>query len=42
MLTTPLALTFFQAQLGESAGFPVPFGLLAGQLLLLLALAVVI
>ena len=40
VLTTPLALAVFQAQVGESTGFPVPFGVLAGQLFLLLVLPV--
>jgi bile acid:Na+ symporter, BASS family len=42
VLTTPLALAVFQAQLGESTGFPVPFGVLAGQLFVLLVLPVMI
>jgi BASS family bile acid:Na+ symporter len=40
VLATPLALAVLQAQVGESTGFPVPFGLLAGQLVLLLVLPV--
>jgi bile acid:Na+ symporter, BASS family len=40
VLTTPLALAVLQAQLGESTGFPVPFGVLAGDLFLLLVLPV--
>src|SRR5262245_3416477 len=40
VLTTPLALAVLQAQDGEPAGFPVPFGVLAGQLFLLLVLPV--
>ncbi len=40
MLTTPLALAVLQAQVRESTGFPVPFGVLARQLLLLLVLPV--
>ena len=39
-LTTPLALAFLQAQDRESTGFPVPYGVLAGQLVLLLVLPV--
>jgi bile acid:Na+ symporter, BASS family len=39
-LTTPLALAFLQARDGESTGFPVPFGVLAGQLVLLLMVPV--
>ena len=35
VLTTPLALAVFQAQVGEATGFSVPFGVLAGQLFLL-------
>jgi bile acid:Na+ symporter, BASS family len=35
VLTMPLALALVQAQDGESTGFQVPFGLLAGQLFLL-------
>jgi bile acid:Na+ symporter, BASS family len=42
VLTTPLALTVLQTQLGESTGFPVPFGVLAGQLFVLLVLPVLI
>jgi BASS family bile acid:Na+ symporter len=38
VLTTPLALAFLQAEDGEATGFPVPFGMLAGQLFLLLVL----
>jgi bile acid:Na+ symporter, BASS family len=38
VLTTPLALTVLQAQDGESTGLPVPFGVLALQLFLLLVL----
>jgi BASS family bile acid:Na+ symporter len=40
VLTTPLALAVLQAQVGEPTGFPVPFGVLAGQLFLLLVLPV--
>jgi BASS family bile acid:Na+ symporter len=40
VLATPLALAALQAQVGESARFPVPLGVLAGQLLLLLVLPV--
>jgi bile acid:Na+ symporter, BASS family len=40
VLTTPLALAALQAQAGESTGFPVPFAVLAGHLLLLLVLPV--
>jgi BASS family bile acid:Na+ symporter len=40
VLTTPLALAVLQAQVGESTGFPVPFGVLAGDLFLLLVLPV--
>src|SRR5262249_3992394 len=40
VLTTPLVLAVVQAQVGESAGFPVPFGVLAGDLFLLLILPV--
>ena len=40
VLTTPLALAALQAQVGESTGFPVPFAVLAGQLVLLLVLPV--
>jgi bile acid:Na+ symporter, BASS family len=40
VLATPLALAVLQAQVGESTGFPVPFGVLAGQLFLLLVLPV--
>jgi bile acid:Na+ symporter, BASS family len=40
VLTTPLALAVLQAQVGESTGFPVPFGVLAGQMFLLLVLPV--
>jgi BASS family bile acid:Na+ symporter len=40
ILTTPLALALLQAQDGESTGFPVPFGVLAGQLFVLLVLPV--
>jgi BASS family bile acid:Na+ symporter len=40
VLTTPLALAAPQAQNGGSTGFPVPFGMLAGQLCLLLVLPV--
>jgi bile acid:Na+ symporter, BASS family len=40
VLTMPLALALLQAQDGESTGFPVPFGLLAGHLFLLLVLPV--
>ncbi len=39
-LTTPLALAVLQAQDGESTGFPVPYGVLTGQLVLLLVLPV--
>jgi BASS family bile acid:Na+ symporter len=42
VLTTPLALAVFQDQVRESTGFPVPFGVLAGQLFLLLVLPVLI
>ena len=40
VLTTPLVLALLQTQDGESTGFPVPFGLLAGHLFLLLVLPV--
>jgi BASS family bile acid:Na+ symporter len=40
VLTTPLALAALQAQDGGSIGFPVPFAVLAGQLVLLLVLPV--
>jgi bile acid:Na+ symporter, BASS family len=40
VLTTPLALTMLRAGGGEAAGFPVPFAVLAGQLVLLLVLPV--
>jgi hypothetical protein len=40
VLTTPLVLAVVQAQAGESAGFLVPFGVLAGDLFLLLILPV--
>jgi BASS family bile acid:Na+ symporter len=40
VLTTPVALTVLQSHMGESAGFPVPFGVLAGDLFLLLVLPV--
>jgi BASS family bile acid:Na+ symporter len=40
VLTTPLALAALQGEVGESNGFPVPFGVLAGQLLLLLVFPV--
>jgi BASS family bile acid:Na+ symporter len=40
VLTTPLALAFLQAQNGASTSFPVPSGVLAGQLVLLLVLPV--
>jgi BASS family bile acid:Na+ symporter len=40
VLTTPLALAVLQAQVGESTGLPVPFGVLAGDLFLLLVLPV--
>lgn len=39
-LTTPLVLAVLQAQNRESTGFPVPYGVLAGQLVLLLVLPV--
>src|SRR5262249_43808072 len=39
-LTTPLALAVLQAQGGGSTGVPVPYGVLAGQLLFLLVLPV--
>jgi BASS family bile acid:Na+ symporter len=40
ILTTPLALAVLQAQDGDSTGFRVPFGVLAGQLFILLVLPV--
>jgi bile acid:Na+ symporter, BASS family len=40
VLTTPLALAVLQARGGESTGFPVPFGVLPGQLVLLLVLPI--
>ena len=40
VLTTPLALAALQAQGGEAAGFPVPFAVLARQLVLLLVVPV--
>jgi BASS family bile acid:Na+ symporter len=40
VLTTPLALAVLQAPDGGSTGFPVPLGVLAGQLFLLLVLPV--
>ena len=40
VMATPVALAVLQAQDRESTGFPVPFGVLAGQLLLLLVLPV--
>jgi Sodium Bile acid symporter family len=40
VLTTPPALTALQAQDGQPTSFPVPFGVLAGQLFLLLVLPV--
>jgi BASS family bile acid:Na+ symporter len=40
VLTTPLALTALGGRLGESAGFPVPFSVLTGQLCVLLVLPV--
>jgi bile acid:Na+ symporter, BASS family len=40
VLTTPLALAALQAEIGESYGFPVSFGMLAGQLFLLLVFPV--
>jgi BASS family bile acid:Na+ symporter len=40
VVVTPLVLAVLQAQDGESNGFPVPFGVLAGQLILLLVLPV--
>jgi BASS family bile acid:Na+ symporter len=40
VLTMPLALVVLQVQVGESTSFPVPFGVLAGQLFLLLVLPV--
>jgi len=42
VLTTPLALAALQTQVGESTGFPIPFGVLARQLFLLLVLPVLI
>jgi BASS family bile acid:Na+ symporter len=39
-LTTPLILAVLQAQDGESTGFSAPYGILAGQLVLLLVLPV--
>jgi len=36
----PLTLAVLQAQLGELTGFPVQFGVLAGQLVLMLVLPV--
>src|SRR5215472_10133964 len=40
VLGTPLALAVLQAQDGESNGFSLPFGVLAGQLFLLLVLPI--
>jgi bile acid:Na+ symporter, BASS family len=40
VLATPLALAVLQAQNGESTGFPVPYGVLAAQLVFLLVLPV--
>jgi BASS family bile acid:Na+ symporter len=40
VLTTPLALTVLADENGDATGFPVPFGLLTGQLLLLLVVPV--
>jgi BASS family bile acid:Na+ symporter len=40
VLTTPLALAALQAEVGESTGFPVPLGVLAGNLFVLLVLPV--
>jgi bile acid:Na+ symporter, BASS family len=42
VLATPLALAVLQAQNGESTGFPVPYGVLAAQLVFLLVLPVLI
>jgi bile acid:Na+ symporter, BASS family len=42
VVTTPLALAALQVEVGESTGFPVPFGMLAGQLFMLLVIPVLV